>query len=95
MGKMNVINLNGEKVKDINHPIIVHINTLKGYGLKVAEENKEKFHWILAGTLDEKPAQNEAPAEDYYSVTNNYILNKAKEDKIDRMLNRRCVCIIF
>ena len=23
------------------------------------------------------------------------IIDRAKEDKIDRMLNRRCVCIIF
>jgi 1-deoxy-D-xylulose-5-phosphate synthase len=69
-----------EKVKDLNHPVLVHLNTLKGCGLKVAEENKEAFHWILPGTLDEnKP---EMPSvEDYNTITTDYILNKAKQDK--------------
>jgi len=33
------------KVKDINHPVVVHINTLKGCGYKPAEDNKEIWHW--------------------------------------------------
>ena len=36
-----------EKVKDIDHPIVVHINTLKGKGYKIAEENKEMWHWCM------------------------------------------------
>ena len=72
-----------QKVKDINHPIVMHIRTVKGHGLAVAEENKEAFHWIMPGTLDEKPAQTEpAPVvEDYNSITKDFILKKAKEDK--------------
>ena len=42
------------KVKDIEHPVVVHIHTIKGHGLAPAEENKEAFHWILPGALDEK-----------------------------------------
>ena len=38
-----------EKVKDTNHPVVLHIHTQKGHGLKVAEENKEAFHWVLPG----------------------------------------------
>ena len=34
-----------ERVKDIDHPIVVHINTKKGKGYKLAEENKEDWHW--------------------------------------------------
>lgn len=34
-----------EHVKDIKHPIVVHINTLKGKGYHFAEEQKERFHW--------------------------------------------------
>lgn len=33
------------KVKDIDHPIVVHIHTLKGKGLKWAIDNKELGHW--------------------------------------------------
>lgn len=31
-------------VKDINHPIVLHIHTIKGKGLKYAEENREAWH---------------------------------------------------
>ncbi len=31
-------------VKDINHPVILHIHTIKGKGLKYAEENREAWH---------------------------------------------------
>ena len=68
-----------EKVKDINRPIVVHICTQKGCGLKPAEENKEKFHWMLPGALDEN--QPVFSGETYASITVDYILKKAKEDK--------------
>lgn len=72
-----------QKVKDINHPIVMHIKTAKGHGLAVAEEKKEAFHWVMPGILDEKPTQVEpAPVvEDYNSITKDFILKKAKEDK--------------
>ena len=31
------------KVKDIQHPVVVHINTLKGKGYKPAEQDRETF----------------------------------------------------
>ena len=68
-----------ERVKDINHPIIVHICTQKGSGLKLAEENKEMFHWVMPGILDEKPVT--ATQETYASVALDYMLKKTKEDK--------------
>ena len=68
-----------EKIKDIDHPIVVHICTQKGKGLKQAEANKEKFHWVMPGILDgNQPAQ---VAENYASITVDYMLKKAKEDK--------------
>lgn len=68
------------KIKDTNHPVVVHINTLKGKGLKIAEENKEAFHWIMPHTLDNLKSSFESK-EDYNSITKDYILSKAKEDK--------------
>ena len=71
-----------EKVKGTKKPIVVHIHTLKGKGLEPAEENKESFHYILAGTLDEKPETASAPAvETYTSLTREFIRNKIKSDK--------------
>jgi 1-deoxy-D-xylulose-5-phosphate synthase len=34
-----------EKIKDINHPIVIHIHTKKGKGYRFAEENPSVFHW--------------------------------------------------
>ena len=33
-----------ESVKDIDHPIVLHIHTIKGKGLRYAEENRELWH---------------------------------------------------
>lgn len=33
-----------ESVKDIDHPIVLHIHTIKGKGLAYAEENREAWH---------------------------------------------------
>ena len=79
-----------EKVKDIQHPTIVHICTEKGHGCQVAVENKEMFHWIMPNTLDENEhlIKHEANNfETYENITNNYILEKAKQDKTIVVIN--------
>ncbi len=40
------------EVKDTDHAVVVHINTMKGHGLPVAEAHKENFHY--AGPFDAK-----------------------------------------
>lgn len=32
-------------VKDVDHPIVLHVHTLKGKGFKPAEEEKMRYHW--------------------------------------------------
>ena len=67
------------KVKDIDHPVVVHIHTIKGKGFKPAEVDKESFHWILPNTLDKL---NDTPApqsESYESITKDYLLKKVAE----------------
>ncbi len=68
-----------KRVKDINHPVVIHIYTKKGMGFERAEQEREAFHWILPGGLD--AAQATQVSESYASITNDYILKKAKEDK--------------
>lgn len=70
-----------KKVKDTKHPVVVHIKTIKGHGLQIAEQNKEAFHWIMPGTLDANQPQENMSVEDYNSVTKKFIMEKAKEDK--------------
>ena len=37
-----------ERVKDYDHPVVVHVHTQKGKGLSWAEQYKERCHWISA-----------------------------------------------
>ncbi|MGN0024246.1 MAG: 1-deoxy-D-xylulose-5-phosphate synthase [Candidatus Avelusimicrobium sp.] len=70
-----------QKVKDSPRPMVVHLHTLKGKGFEASEKNKEMFHWILPGTLD-RLGQPAAPApETYHSITTDFILKKAEQDK--------------
>ncbi|MDE5585702.1 MAG: 1-deoxy-D-xylulose-5-phosphate synthase [Muribaculaceae bacterium] len=72
-----------KSVKDIDYPVVVHINTEKGMGLKVAEEDKEDFHF--SGPFDPKTGApryegpKDAP-EDYSEVFAKKMLAKMKED---------------
>lgn len=71
-----------EKVKNIDHPIVVHINTQKGKGYKLAEENKEDWHWCMP--FDEETGKTTVDfgdGEDYATLTADYLLEKMKKDK--------------
>ncbi len=70
-----------KKVKDIDHPVCVHINTQKGKGYKPAEENREAWHWH--NPFDPETGKNldqGAGGENYGSMTCDYLLNKMKVD---------------
>ncbi len=72
-----------EKVKDTEVPVIIHIHTLKGHGLKVAEENKEIFHWIMPGMVTQMQHPSSTPAvhsPDYTSLTVDWLLQQKKTD---------------
>ena len=66
------------KVKDTTCPVVVHIHTEKGRGLELAEKNKEAFHYMAPGLIDnfEKP---QTDYECYETITNNFILAKAEK----------------
>lgn len=65
-----------EKVKDSDHPVVVHINTLKGKGLKYAEENKEKWHYGAPFDIETGEARFKSEGEDYGDLTARYLLEK-------------------
>ena len=70
------------KVKDIDHPIVVHIHTIKGKGYKLAEENKEQWHWTLPFDKETGiPTISFENEESYEDITSQYLLQKAKKDK--------------
>lgn len=70
-----------KQVKDIDHPIVVHINTLKGKGYALAEEDKETWHWSAPFDIETGNLTYNSDAEDYDDLTALYLLEKIKQDK--------------
>ena len=70
------------RVKDIDHPIVVHIHTTKGLGYQPAVEHKEAWHWCMPFDRETGlPTVDFGDGEDYTSMTAKYIMDKAKKDK--------------
>lgn len=70
-----------KKVKNINHPIVVHIHTQKGKGYKKAEEDKEPWHYVMPFNLETGKPIYIDDGEDYTEITKNYLINKMREDQ--------------
>ena len=70
-----------KKVKDIDHPIVVHINTEKGKGYKLAEDNKENWHWTMPFDIETGKPTVSFDGEDYGDLTAKFLLNKMKKDE--------------
>ena len=64
-----------KKVKDVNHPVVIHVHTLKGKGYLPALENKERGHWLMPKGFKFK---NE---ETYEEIFKNFIYEKASSDE--------------
>ena len=68
------------KVKDVSHPVVVHINTQKGEGYPLAEEFREEYHW--------KPPFNPETGEDLHlsdavtptTVLSDFLMESAAND---------------
>jgi len=68
------------RVKDANHPVVVHVHTRKGYGYKFAEENKEGWH--KHGPYDITTGQATGPGlgENYGATVRDFLLKKMAKD---------------
>jgi len=66
-------------VKNTNKPTVVHIHTLKGKGYEPAVTDKESYHWQLPNFMNNKD-KKQTPVETYTSITNDYLIEKAKKD---------------
>ena len=68
-----------KSVKDIDHPIVVHINTVKGYGYEPAIVHAEKFHYMMPFDLKTgKELMDMSNMEDYGDITGKFLLEKMK-----------------
>lgn len=64
-----------QKAKDTTKPLVVHINTVKGKGLKFAEEDKEKWHWGMPFNLETGERETAFTGENYGDLTATHLLN--------------------
>lgn len=69
-----------EDVKDIDHPVVVHVATQKGKGYAPAETYRERFHF--GGPFDIPTGNPLSVSEvpDYGTLTAEYMLNLMKQD---------------
>ena len=69
-------------VKDVDHPLVLHINTLKGKGYEPAETRKEEFHWHFP--FDRESGETlpdfRFEGESYEEATADFLLKAAAED---------------
>ena len=85
-----------EHVKDIDHPVVVHVNTVKGKGYKPAETEKENWHWCMPFDAQTGKSKVVTSGEDYESKTCEYLLKKMKADeKVVTVVGEVATCIGF
>ncbi|MDR1861536.1 MAG: 1-deoxy-D-xylulose-5-phosphate synthase [Candidatus Ancillula sp.] len=70
-----------EELKDINHPVVLHIHTLKGKGLDFAVKHPESWHYGIpfdktSGAPTVKHDENRALIVNSIDKTIEYIINK-------------------
>ena len=70
-----------QKVKNIDHPIVIHIHTEKGKGYAPAEKDKETWHWSMPFDIETGKLKSEDSGEDYGNLTAEYLLAEMKKDK--------------
>ncbi|NME83195.1 1-deoxy-D-xylulose-5-phosphate synthase [Clostridium sp. SM-530-WT-3G] len=75
------------KVKDVDHPVLVHIHTIKGKGYEHAEINKEMWH--AGGPFDREKGEylRKMPAETYTSKTAEFLMDAIKKDPTVGVVN--------
>lgn len=67
-------------VKDIDHPVVVHISTLKGKGYALAVHDKERWHWSGPFNLQTGELTAVCGTETYDDLTAPHLLKRMDSD---------------
>lgn len=71
-----------KQVRDIDHPVVVHINTLKGKGYEPALKDEEAWHWHGPFDIATGQSLSDGPApESYANLAGEYLLKRAETDE--------------
>lgn len=69
-----------KKIKDIQHPVVLHIHTKKGFGYSFAEKKQEEYHWKPSFDLKTGENKRKFSGENYDDIINQFLLDKMKQD---------------
>lgn len=69
-----------EEAKGADHAVCVHINTMKGFGLPVAEKDEEDFHFSAPFDLKTGAPTYPYEGEDYAEIFARFMLEKIHSD---------------
>ena len=70
------------KVKDIDHPVVVHIHTEKGHGYAPAVADKERWHYSMPFHLEDGSPLNPSQGEESMTMLlGNWLLEEMKRDE--------------
>lgn len=70
-----------EEVKNIDHAVVVHINTMKGLGLPCAEKNEENFHFSAPFDLKTGALKKTYDGESYDDIFAEKMLSMLPDHK--------------
>lgn len=68
------------KVKDSDHPVVVHVNTQKGEGYAPAERERERFHWSVPFDLATGDPKVFASKPNYADILCDFIMEKHRTE---------------
>lgn len=69
-----------QKVKDIDHPIVVHIHTEKGHGFAPAVAAKEPWHWSMPFNLEDGSLKDTTSHPSMTSMLGDWLFNQMSKD---------------
>lgn len=69
-----------ESIKNIDHPVVVHMCTIKGKGYFIAEKNKEQCHWVRPFDIQTGAEKNPFNGERYDKIVRDHLLEKMRQD---------------
>lgn len=69
-----------KEAKTLDHPVVVHICTVKGKGYEFAEAHKESTHWVRPFDISSGQEKNPFNGERYDRVMRDHLLCKMAED---------------
>lgn len=85
-----------ESVKDVDHPVLLHVHTVKGKGFKFAEENREKFHAGGPFSLETgEYVKRGTGAKTYSNLTTEFLWDKMQKDKTVVAVNAGTPMMLF